>query len=99
MKKADIQKMQDLYNQWVELQPELEKGLETWKKSIALLEPLNQFYFSPKWQELYDSPNEQLDTKGNYSVLSEDALWNAFSEQHQLAIEYLKLSTKIIAKS
>ncbi|STY60166.1 Uncharacterised protein [Mannheimia haemolytica] len=42
--------------------------------------------------------DEQLDTKGNYSILSEDALWNALSEHHQLALEWLKLSTAYITK-
>ncbi|MFA9489512.1 MULTISPECIES: DUF4298 domain-containing protein [unclassified Mannheimia] len=98
MKKEDIQKMQDRYNQWVELLPELEKGLEQWKKANELLEPLSQFYYDPKWRELHDSFDEELDTKGNYSVLSEDALWNALSDQHQLALEWLKLSTAHITK-
>ncbi|QLB19641.1 hypothetical protein A6B41_09380 [Mannheimia granulomatis] len=98
MKKADIQKMQDLYNQWVELLPELEKGIEQWKKAAELLEPLSQFYSSPKWRELHDSFDEELDTKGNYSILSEDALWNALAEQHQLALEWLRLSTALITK-
>ncbi|HHW7570429.1 Uncharacterised protein [Mannheimia haemolytica] len=98
MKKADIQKMQDCYNQWVALLPELEKGIEQWKQATALLEPLSQFYASPEWRELHDSFDEQLDTKGNYSILSEDALWNALSEHHQLALEWLKLSTAYITK-
>lgn len=98
MKKEEIQKMQDLYNDWVALLPELEKGIEQWKQAMVLLEPLSEFYSSPKWQELYDTFNESLETKGNYSVLSEDAIWNALTEQHQLAIEWLKLSTKVITR-
>lgn len=98
MKKEDIQKMQDLYNQWMALLPELERGIEQWKKASELLAPLSDFYSSPEWRELHDNFNEPLDTKGNYSVLSEDALWNAFSEQQQLATEWLKLATAVITK-
>lgn len=98
MKKEEIQQMQDRYNQWIELLPELEKGIESWKKSIELLAPLNQFYASNEWRELHDNFDDKLETKGNYSVLSEDALWNALSNQHQLAIEWLKLSTAFITK-
>ena len=98
MKKEEIQKMQDLYNQWVELLPELEKGIEQWKKANELLAPLSEFYSSPKWRDLRENFNEPLETEGNYSVLSEDALWNAFHEQHQLALEWLKLSTVWITK-
>lgn len=98
MKKEEIQKMQDLYNQWVALLPELEKGIEQWKKASELLAPLSEFYSSPEWRELYDSFDEQLDTKGNYSILSEDALWNALSEHHELATEWFELSSAIVAK-
>lgn len=98
MKKDEIQKMQDRYNEWVELLPELEKGIEQWKKAAELLEPLSHFYSDPKWRELHDSFDEPLETKGNYSVLSEDALWNALSDQHRLALEWLKLSTAYITK-
>ncbi|MDD0823331.1 DUF4298 domain-containing protein [Mannheimia sp. AT1] len=98
MKKINIQEMQNLYNEWMDLLPELEKGLAQWKKANELLEPLNQFYSTPEWQELHHSFDEPLETKGHYSVLSEDAVWNALAEQHQLAIEYLKVVTKILAK-
>lgn len=98
MTKDEIQQMQDRYNQWVALLPELEKSVEQWKQAVELLEPLQQFYFSPKWQELNEHFQDELETNGNYSVLSEDALWNAFHEQHQLALEWLKLSTAFITK-
>lgn len=98
MKKADIQKMQDRYNEWVALLPELEKSIEQWKKATDLLEPLSQFYSDPQWRDLHDSFNEPLETNGNYSVLSEDALWNALSDQHRLALEWLKLSTAYVTK-
>lgn len=99
MNKDEIQQMQDRYNQWVVLFPELEKSVEQWKKAAELLAPLQQFYFSEQWQRLNESFDDELDTQGNYSVLSEDALWNAFHEQHQLALEWLKLSTAWITKA
>lgn len=98
MNKSEIQKMQDYYNEWITLLPELEKALTQWKKATELLTPLNEFYFSPQWQELHQNFNETLETEGNYSILSEDALWNAFHEHRRLAMEWLKLSTAVITK-
>lgn len=98
MEKAKIQEMQNLYNEWMDLLPELEKGLAQWQKATALLEPLREFYFAPEWQALHSNFNEPLDTKGYYSILSEDAVWNALAEQQQLAIEHLKVVTKILAE-
>lgn len=98
MSKTEVQKMQDLYNQWVALLPELEQSLEKWKQAETLLAPLSEFYGSEEWRELYDNFSAPLDTQGNYSVLSEDALWNAFNDQHQLALEWLKLVTAHLTK-
>lgn len=89
MKKEDIQQLQDRYNQWMTLSPELEKSLELWKQAEALLKPLSDFYGSPTWRELYDSFDEELDTQGNYSILSQDALWDALSE-HQALYEGMR---------
>ena len=98
MPQQDVQKLQDLYNQWCELAPQLEKSLEQWKQAESLLKPLSDFYGSEQWHELYDNFNGELDTQGNYSILSEDALWNAFHEQRQLALEWLKTITESLTK-
>lgn len=91
MNKNDIQALQDLYNQWVKLQPELEKSLELWKQANDLLNPLAQFYATKTWRELHDNFNEPLETQGNYSILSEDALWNALSEHNSLYEEIVEI--------
>ena len=84
---SKVQQMQNLYGEWVKLLPELEKGLRQWQQAAEVMQQLRQFYFSPEWQTLYDNADEiPLDTQGNYNVLSEDVLWNAFHEQHQLAV-------------
>lgn len=98
MKKEDIQQLQDRYNQWMTLSPELEKSLELWKQAEALLKPLSDFYGSPTWRELYDSFDEELDTQGNYSILSEDALWNAFAEHRYLYEEMTKLLEQSLSR-
>ncbi|MFD0965918.1 DUF4298 domain-containing protein [Seminibacterium arietis] len=91
-----IQQAQDLYNQWVELLPELEKSFEQWKKATDIIEQLGKFYFSDKWRDLHDNADQyKIDTKGNYSVLSEDAVWNAVHEKRELDLQWLKA---IVAK-
>ncbi len=94
---SKVQQMQNLYGEWVKLLPELEKGLRQWRQAAEIMQQLKQFYFSSEWQTLYDNADEiPLDTQGNYSVLSEDALWNAFHEQHQLAVQWLKEGIAVI---
>lgn len=94
----DIQQMQDNYARLVELLPELEKSLSQWQESYQLIQQLNLFYHSPLWLELYDNAdNIQLETNGNYSVLSQDAIWNAVTEQYHLTEELRKMITDFLA--
>lgn len=93
MTQTELQQHQDRYNALMALLPELEKSLEQWKQAEALIKPLSDFYGSDAWHEAYDNFKGELDTQGNYSILSEDALWNAFHEQHSLALEWLKAIT------
>lgn len=98
MNQQDIQKLQDLYNQWNRLVPELEKSLELWQQANELLKPLADFYGTPKWRELHDNFDEMLDTQGNYSILSEDALWNALSEHNELYEEMQDILAESVSK-
>ncbi|WGE68384.1 DUF4298 domain-containing protein [Actinobacillus equuli subsp. haemolyticus] len=92
-----IQQMQDNYGQLLKLLPELEKSLSQWEEAYQLIQQLNGFYHSPLWLELYDNAdNIHLETHGNYSVLSQDAIWSAVTEQHELAKQLHEILSKII---
>lgn len=86
---AYIQKIQDLYGKWVKLQPQLEKNIQQWRETVEIMAELKPFYSNPKWIELYNMNDAELpfETNGNYSVLSQDALWNAFEEEQELSSE------------
>ncbi len=86
-----VQEMQDLYAQWMKLLPELEKSMAQWKNASQILDRLQAFYFDPQWLELCETVDEsRLTMQGNYSVLSQDAIWNALHDRRRLAIEWLK---------
>lgn len=87
MTNEELQQLQDRYNQWCQLLPTLEQSLEQWKQAEALLKPLIEFYGSDAWRHLYDHFDGPLNCQGNYSILSEDALWNALTEYHELCEE------------
>lgn len=93
-----IQKIQDRYGEWLVLQPKLEESFELWQQASAIIAELEAFYFSPEWRELHDNFNEPLETHGNFSVLSEDALWNAFHEQQQRRLKWLKQISEELTK-
>lgn len=79
--KNKIQQIQDSYGRLLELLPLLKENPTLLPEAEQLAQQLDEFYQSPEWLELYDRSSEfNIDTKGNYSVLSEDAIWNALEE-------------------
>ncbi len=96
MQHQQIQQLQDKYNQLITLQIELGKSLEIWQQAQRLSQELTDFYQSPKWLELHENYHKALETQGNFSILSEDAIWNSLSEQRQLKFRLLKLAVEML---
>ncbi|WGE90048.1 DUF4298 domain-containing protein [Actinobacillus arthritidis] len=87
-----IQQIQDQYGELLKLLPKLENSLADWHKAIKLSQQLSLFYTSPEWLDLYDNANHiKLDTQGNYSILSQDAIWNVLTEQRELTEQMSKI--------
>ncbi|WP_018652249.1 DUF4298 domain-containing protein [Actinobacillus capsulatus] len=92
-----IQQAQDNYGQLLELQQKLQKSLKDWQEAAKLTQELHKFYHTPKWLELHDNAEQYIiDTKGNYSVLSEDAVWNALAEQLWMTEELAEIIKPIL---
>ncbi|OOF62066.1 DUF4298 domain-containing protein [Rodentibacter pneumotropicus] len=92
-----IQKAQDSYGRLLELQKELAQSLKYWEEATKLVQELEEFYHQPTWLDLhYSSQKYTLDTKGNYSVLSEDAIWNALWEQRNLEEKLVEIIKPIL---
>ncbi|MCK3657579.1 hypothetical protein A4G18_02305 [Pasteurellaceae bacterium Pebbles2] len=96
---TNVQTMQDLYGEWLNLAPELEKSLELWQKAGEISQQLSQFYTSPEWRDYHENFDQsQINFGENHSVLSEDALWNVLDEQRQLNMKLLKLAVTLLDK-
>ncbi|PJG82630.1 DUF4298 domain-containing protein [Caviibacterium pharyngocola] len=80
-----IQCMQDSYEKLLKILPLLRKDPSLLTEAEQLVQQLDEFYQSSEWLDLYERSEEfNIDTKGNYSVLSEDAIWNVLSEFDRL---------------
>lgn len=97
-----INEMQAIYREWLALQPTLEQAQKHWKKSVKLMAQLEKFYFEGEYRALHDKleNGEKLDltTEGEYSVLSEDTIWNAMNEQQQALWWMLRFAVKHLDK-
>ena len=97
---AHIHKMQTLYAEWQQLLPKFAAAQEDWQRGIIIMQQLAEFYFSETFR-LYTEALEQgltvdLNTQGEYSVMSEDTLWNALAEQDSLAWQRLRSAIMVL---
>lgn len=95
-----IEEMQFLYAQCQEVVEQLQRAQQEWQEGLAKLDSLAQFYFSDQWLDWQAKPElwQEIDTQGQYSVMSEDAIWNLLHEQRQLAIRWLRLAVEVLEK-
>lgn len=82
----EIQHLQTLYREWLQLQDKLATANQDWKRSCEIMTTLKQFYFEGEYQTYYEAiaagTDVDLRTQGEYSIMGEDTLWDAF-HQHQ----------------
>ena len=65
-------------------------------KLEKLWQELQAYYQSEQWLEEYENAPELSCREGEYSILSQDTLWNALEERRQQAIDWMKLSLSVI---
>lgn len=98
-----IDEIQAIYREWLAVQQKLEQAQQDWHRSAELMAQLEDFYFNGEYQDIYtqidDGLEVDLTTQGEYSVMSEDALWNAFHEQQNLLWQQLRFAVKHLDKN
>lgn len=91
-----INHIQAIYKQWLTLKADLKRSQQQWQQSAKLMQELERFYFDGEWRELFDEITDGLDvdltTDGEYSVMSEDTLWNASCEHQSLLWQNLRFA-------
>lgn len=97
-----IDEVQAIYREWVALQPKLEQAQKDWQKSVQLMAQLEVFYLQGEYREIHDKldngENLDLTTEGEYSVMSEDAIWNAMYEHQQQLWQLLRFAVEHLDK-
>ncbi|MFC2406726.1 MAG: DUF4298 domain-containing protein [Cardiobacterium sp.] len=92
---ARLDEVQALYREWLALAPRLEAAQEEWRRAAALMAQLDAFY-DREYLPLRDAVEAGLPlderTQGEYRVLSEDALFDAFSDAHRFAWGWMRLA-------
>lgn len=102
-KQQRLDEIQAMYRNWLEAQKKLMDAQKDWQHAIQLMKQLEQFYFQGEYREYLDAEEQgtvwDCRTEGEFSVLSEDALWNAFHEYQQFAWQQLRTAISILDQS
>lgn len=97
-----INEIQTAYHEWLSLQEKLANTHQDWQKSVELMQKMQDFYLNGEYQEIYEKieNGEKLDltTQGEYSIMSEDALWDAMHEHDQALWQMLRFAVKHLDK-
>lgn len=90
-----IDEIQSLYREWLRLLPELEAAQDEWRKAAEIIRKLDGFYsgeYNRYYTEIENGLPVSLETEGEYSIMSQDALYDAFGDHYRLSWEWLRLA-------
>lgn len=89
-----LDEIQALYREWTLLLPKLEAARQDWQRGDTIMRELATFYFGGEYHACLEAEEQgwqpDLTTQGEYSVLSEDALWDAYGDQQTLAWQWMR---------
>lgn len=92
-----IEKMEALLDECTDEIKTFRGALNKYISARKKISELSAYYSSPEWMSDYDDSNSGKLPKGlKCGVLSEDAVFDLLSEEHNLAIEMAELSLKIL---
>ena len=90
-----IDEIQSLYREWLRLLPKLEAAQAEWRKAAEIVRKLDGFYsgeYNRYYTEIENGLPVSLETEGEYSVMSQDALYDAFGDHYRLSWEWMRLA-------
>lgn len=90
-----IDEIQSLYREWLRLLPELEAAQDEWRKAAEIVRKLDGFYsgeYNRYYNEIENGLPVSLETEGEYSIMSQDALYDAFGDHYRLSWEWMRLA-------
>lgn len=90
-----IDEIQSLYREWLRLLPELEAAQDEWCKAAEIIRKLDGFYsgeYNRYYTEIENGLPVSLETEGEYSIMSQDALYDAFGDHYRLSWEWMRLA-------
>lgn len=97
-----INEIQAIYKEWLDVQERLAIAKQDLVKSNELMKELEKFYFNGEYREIFEQIENgepfDLTTDGEYSVMSEDTLWNAIADHDSTLWDFMRFCIKQLDK-
>lgn len=87
----DIKRQETFLNKGTELVNRMEALLQEWKEYQPEFRKLMDYYQSPQWMEDFRDSNEGMFEDFPCGVLSQDAVYDLYSEQRTLNFEMIRV--------
>lgn len=94
---AQISEMEAILNESNDFLAEAEQFLEKWQAFLPKMDTLERYYFEGDWREDYEAyARGEIPKAVPCGVLGEDPIFNASIMQRDLAVQWLKLISRIL---
>ena len=73
----------------------MEAAQDEWRKAAEIVRKLDGFYsgeYNRYYTEIENGLPVSLETEGEYSIMSQDALYDAFGDHYRLSWEWMRLA-------
>ncbi|STZ62781.1 Uncharacterised protein [Moraxella lacunata] len=98
-----INEIQAIYKEWLAVHERLEIAKQDLAKSSDLMSKLEHFYFDGEYRKIFEQIENGLEvdltTDGEYSVMSEDAIWNAIHDHDSTLWDFMRFCVKHLDKA
>lgn len=98
-----INEVQAIYREWLAVHERLQTAKQDLTKSAELMSQLEDFYFDGEYREFFEQIENgaevDLTTNGEYSVMSEDTIWNAIADHDSTLWDFMRFCVKHLDKA
>ncbi|MGP5177359.1 DUF4298 domain-containing protein [Psychrobacter aquimaris] len=92
------QELQQKYEQWCKLHRQQLEAQQQFLQAEALLNDLKTYYLDSQWMTDREADLPIEHSGDEYSIFSEDTLWNMLSDHDELARQWMRLGLDAINK-
>ena len=93
----NISDMEAIFDELNSSLKDMKKTISRWKKLLPEYKKLMKYYESEQWKMDYDDVNNwKLKPQWPHWILGEDAIYDFYQEQRELASEMIKLANKVL---